>query len=434
MTPLMIGMLGIVALFTLILLQVPVGISMLIVGVTGYAAQTGWAPALAMLASQPSGLLSSVDLATVPLFLLMGTFATAAGFSTEIYNAAAAVLGHRRGGLAYATAAGSAVFGAICGSTAATAATFTKAALPEMLKRGYAPSFAAGTIAAAGALKALIPPSVAMILYCIATKTFIFDLFIAAVIPAALTIALNLLTITVVTRMAPSAAPVSERMPWSERWPLVRRTLPVMILLVAVFVGLYSGIFTVNEAASVAAVLAFVFAALRGRLSASAVWRGMRDCAAATAMIYTIIIGSTIFGAFLTLAQVPEALIKLLEGAHLSGPAIIVLLLVIYLILGSVFDEIAAMLITLPFVLPIIMQLGYDPIWWGVVNVVILEIGMIHPPLGLIAFVIHGMAPKISLTQIYRGVFPFLIADFLVLALLVLFPMLALWLPKVMAH
>jgi len=434
MTPLMIGTIGIVALFILILLQVPVGISMLAVGVIGYAAQTGWAPALALLASQPSGLLSSVDLATVPLFLLMGTFATAAGFSSEIYNAAAAVLGHRRGGLAYATTAGSAAFGAICGSTAATAATFTKAALPEMLSRGYSPSFAAGTIAAGGALKALIPPSVAMILYCIATKTFIFDLFIASLIPAILTIGFNLLTITVITRIAPGMAPVSERMPWSERWPVIRRTLPVLILLVVVFIGLYSGIFTVNEAASVAAVLSFVFAALRGRLSASAVWRGMRDCASATAMIYTIIIGSTIFGAFLTLAQVPEALIKLLEGAHLSGPVVIVLLLVIYLILGSVFDEIAAMLITLPFVLPIITQLGYDPVWWGVINVIILEVGMIHPPLGLIGFVIHGMAPKISLTQIYRGVAPFIVADLLVLALLMLFPALALWLPRIMAH
>jgi len=434
MTPLMIGMLGIIALFILILLQVPVGVSMLVVGLVGYAAQTGWGPALSMLVGEPSGLFASVDLATVPLFLLMGAFAVAAGFSAEIYSAAAAMLGHRRGGLAYATAAGSAVFGAVCGSTTATAATFTKAALPEMLKRGYAPSFAAGTIAAGGALKSLIPPSVAMILYCIATKTFIFDLFIAAVIPAILTIAFNMLTITVVTRVSPGTAPVSERVSWPERWRLIRHSLPVLILLAVVLTGLYSGIFTVNEAASVAAVLSLVFAALRGRLNAAAIWRGMRDCATASAMIYMILIGSSIFGSFITLAQVPEALIKLLDSAHLNGPAIIVLLLVIYLILGSVFDEIAAMLITLPFVLPIIVQLGYDPIWWGVINVVILEIGMIHPPLGMIGFVLHGMAPQISLPQIYRGVFPFLIADFLVLALLVLFPALSLWLPKLMAH
>ncbi|MDR1968112.1 MAG: TRAP transporter large permease [Burkholderiaceae bacterium] len=434
MSALTIGMLGIVALFLLILLQVPVGIAMLVVGVCGYAAQTGWGPALAMLANEPSTLMSSVDLATVPLFLLMGTFATAAGFSSELYNAAAAVLGHRRGGLAYATAGGSAVFGAICGSSTATAATFTKAALPEMLQRGYSPSFAAGTIAAGGALKSLIPPSVTMILYCVATKTFIFDLFAASIVPALLTIAFNLVTIAVIVRVWPQLAPVAARVPWSQRWPLIVRALPVLGLVAVLFFGLYSGIFTVNEAASVAAVLSFVFAALRGRLSWEAIGRGMRDCATASAMIYTIIIGSIVFGDFLTLAQVPGALVGLLDGTHFSGMTIIVLLLVIYLVLGSLFDEIAAMLITLPFVLPIIVQLGYDPIWWGVINVIIIEIGMIHPPLGIIGFVLHGLAPQISLAKIYRGVAPFIVADMAVLALLVLFPALALWLPKVMAH
>ncbi|MCY1165423.1 MAG: TRAP transporter large permease [Pseudomonadota bacterium] len=434
MSVLTIGAIGIVALFVLILLQVPVGIAMLVVGVAGYAAQTGWGPALAMLASEPAGLLSSVDLATVPLFLLMGTFASAAGFSAEIYNAAAAVLGHRRGGLAYATAGGCAAFGAICGSSTATAATFAKAALPEMLSRGYSPGFAAGTIAAGGALKSLIPPSVAMILYCVAAKTFIFDLFIAAIIPAVLTIAANLLMIAVVVRLRPEIAPMSERLPWSERWPLIRAALPVLFLMVVVFCGLYSGIFTVNEAASVAAVLSFAFAAMRGRLTRVAVWRGMRDCASASAMIYMIIIGSTIFGAFIGLAQIPEALIALLNGTQLSGLTIIFLLLVIYLILGAVFDEIAAMLITLPFVLPIITQLGYDPIWWGILNIVIIEIGMILPPLGIAVFVLHGMAPQISLSKIYKGVTPFILADLFVLALLTLFPALSLWLPKLLQN
>lgn len=188
MSALAIGGLGLVALFALMLAQVPIGIAMIIVGISGYALQASWGPALTLLASEPSGLLANVDLATVPLFLLMGTFATAAGFSSDIYNAAAAMLGHRRGGLAYATIGGSAAFGAVCGSSTATAATFAKAALPEMLRRGYAPSFSTGTIAAGGTLKALIPPSIVMILYCIVAKTFIFDLFIAAVIPAILAI------------------------------------------------------------------------------------------------------------------------------------------------------------------------------------------------------------------------------------------------------
>ena len=208
MTPLAIGALGLLALCALILLQVPIAFAMIVIGLAGFALQTGWTPALTVLASDPSSLLSNVDLATVPLFLIMGTFATAAGFSADIYNAAAAFLGHRRGGLGYATVGGCAIFGAVCGSSTATAATFTKAALPEMLKRGYSPAFAAGTIAAGGTLKSLIPPSIVMILYCIVARTFIFDLFVAALVPAVLAIILNMLAIHVTVRHNPALAPV----------------------------------------------------------------------------------------------------------------------------------------------------------------------------------------------------------------------------------
>jgi C4-dicarboxylate transporter DctM subunit len=408
---------------------VPIGFAMMIVGVTGYALHAGWAPAFTLLTSEPSALLSSVDLATVPLFLLMGTFATAAGFSTDVYNAAAALLGHRRGGLAYATIGGSAAFGAVCGSSTATAATFAKAALPEMLKRGYAPSFSTGTIAAGGTLKALIPPSIIMILYCIVAKAFIFDLFVAAVIPAMLAIGLNVLAITLMVRLRPDIAPVSERLSWSERWIALRRAAPFLLLMLTVFVGLYSGVFTVNEAASVAAVLSLVFAVARGRLNFSALWNGMRETASATAMIYIIIIGATVFSYFITLVRVPEALVDLVTASGLPPLAIIMLLLVAYLALGAIFDEIAAMLITLPFVLPIILELGYDVVWWGIINVVIIELGMIIPPIGIIVFILHGLAPKISLSTIYRGVAPFIAADIVLLLLLTLFPSIVMWLP-----
>ncbi|MEO7402336.1 MAG: TRAP transporter large permease subunit, partial [Burkholderiales bacterium] len=208
MSALAVGVSGLAALFALILLQIPIGFAMIIVGVVGFALQTGWTPALTILANEPSGLLSSVDLATVPLFLLMGTFATAAGFSADIYNAAAAFLGHRRGGLAYATVGGCAAFGAVCGSSTATAATFAKAALPEMLRRGYSPAFSTGTIAAGGTLKSLIPPSIVMILYCIVARTFIFDLFIAALVPALLAIVLNMIAIRIVVTLNPEVAPL----------------------------------------------------------------------------------------------------------------------------------------------------------------------------------------------------------------------------------
>ncbi len=432
MGPLSIAGLGLGALFALMLLQVPIGFSMIIVGVVGYALQAGWGPAFTLLANEPSGMLASVDLATVPLFLLMGTFASAAGFSADIYNAAASLLGHRRGGLAYATIGGSAAFGAVCGSSTATAATFAKAALPEMRKRGYADAFSTGTIAAGGTLKSLIPPSIVMILYCIVSKTFIFDLFVAAVVPALLAIVLNLLAITLIVRVQPGLAPVSERVPWPERLVALRRAAPVLGLLVTVFAGLYSGIFTVNEAASVAAVLSLVFALARGRMHWGSVWLGLRESAAATAMIYIIIMGATVFTYFITLARVPEALIALIAHLDVSPLGIVFALLVAYLLLGAVFDEIAAMLITLPFVLPVIEQLGFDPVWWGILNVVVIELGMIIPPIGIIVFVLHGMAPDIPIRTIYRGVLPFIVADLLLLGLLASFPIITLWLPALL--
>jgi len=430
MSPLLIGAAGIAALLVLILAQVPIGIAMIIVGVVGYALQAGWGPALTIVASEPSGLLASVDLATVPLFLLMGTFASAAGFSADLYRAAAAFLGHRRGGLAYATIGGCAAFGAVCGSSTATAATFAKAALPEMLRRGYAEGFSTGTIAAGGTLKSLIPPSIVMILYCIVARTFIFDLFVAAVVPALLAIALNLAAIWVVVRLDPSVAPRGERAVLAERVAALKGAAPALVLMLAVFGGLYSGIFTVNEAASVAAVLALAFAVARGRLDRQSLWRGLRESAAATAMIYVIIIGASVFTYYMTLARVPEALIGAIGGLTVPPVAIVLFLLVAYLILGAVFDEIAAMLITLPFVLPIIERLGYDAVWWGVINVVVVELGMIIPPIGIIVFVLHGLAPQIPLRTVYRGVLPFIVADLALLGLLTAFPDIALALPR----
>jgi C4-dicarboxylate transporter DctM subunit len=427
-----IGGLGVLALLVLIVAQVPIGFAMMIVGVAGFALQAGWGPAMTLLSSEPSAIIASVDLAAVPLFLLMGTFASVAGFSSDLYRAAAAFLGHRRGGLAYATIGGSAAFGAVCGSSTATAATFARAALPQMLRHGYSPGFSAGTIAAGGTLKCLIPPSIVMILYCIVAKTFIFDLFIATIIPALLTIALNLVAIAIVVRLNPNAAPLAPAASKAERRAALRGATPALLLMLAIFAGLYSGVFTVNEAASVAAVLSFVFAAARRRLTWTSVWRGLRESASATAMIYVIIIGALVFTYFITLARVPEALVAVINSLDMPPVVFIFALLVVYLVLGAVFDEISAMLITLPFVLPLVVKLGYDPVWWGIVNMVVIELGMIVPPIGLIVFVLHGMSPDIPLRTIYRGVLPFIVADLVVLALLVMFPALALWLPAVL--
>jgi len=434
MSALAIGGIGMLALLILIMLQVPIAFAMIAIGIVGFGLQAGAAPALTILASETTGILSNVDLAAVPLFLLMGTFASVAGFSEDLYRLASTLLGHRRGGLAYATIGGCAAFGAVCGSSTATAATFAKAALPQMRQRGYSPSLAAGSIAAGGTLKALIPPSVIMILYSITAKTFIYDLFVAAIVPAIITIALNLAAIWVVVRLRPADAPTEKMTSWSDRRLAARTAAPVLLLMVTLFAGLYSGIFTVNEAASVAAVLSLLFALLRGRLTLASFWLGLRETASATAMVYLLIIGASVFTYFITLARVPEALLALIESVSMPPVAIIFVLLAAYLVLGAIFDEISAMLVTLPLVLPLIVKLGYDPIWWGIINVVIIELGMIIPPIGLIVFILHGMAPDIPLRTIYRGVTPFIIADLLVLVLLTMFPILATWLPATLGR
>ena len=442
MGPLEIGGFGILALFALMVFQVPIGFAMIIVGVVGFALQSGWGPAITLLVNEPVGILSSADLATVPLFLLMGTFASVAGFSTDLYNLAAACLGHRRGGLAYATIGGSAAFGVVCGSSTATAATFAKAALPEMLKRGYSPAFSTGTIAAGGTLKSLIPPSIVMILYCIVSKAFILDLFRAAILPAVVAVGVNLLAIAITVLVEPKAAPVGARVAWPARWAALKTAAPVLLLMIAVFGGLYSGVFTVTEAASVAAVLSLLFALARGRLNWATLWQGLRESAAATGMIYVMIMGALIFTYFLNLGRVPEAFVGWIAHLDLPPLAVVTALLFAYLILGAVFDEISAMLITLPLVLPVIQKLSLTmmpgvssdmvSVWWGIINVVIIELGMIIPPIGIIVFILHGLAPQIPIRTIYRGVTPFIVADLVLLGLLTLFPAISLWLPRIL--
>ena len=429
MQPAVIGAVGIAALFALILLQVPIGFAMMAVGVIGFALQGGWLPAFSFLAQEPSYVLSSTDLAAVPLFLMMGVFAGMAGFSEDVYRAAAAFLGHRRGGLAYATIGGSAAFGAICGSSTATAATFGKVALPQMLDHGYSPAFSTGVIAAGGTLKSLIPPSLVMIIYCVVAKTFILDMFVAAVVPALMTIVFNLIAIAITVRYRPQFAPVSARVSWQERWMATRRAAPSLVLLLGVFVGIYSGIFTVNEAASAAAVVALLFALARKRISWKTLIHGMYETASVTAMLYLILMAAPIFTYFINLAHVPETLVKWIDGHHFPPLGVIFTLTVVYILLGTFFEEMSSILITLPLVLPIVVSLGYDPLWWGVICLIQVEMALIHPPMGIIVFLLHAIAPKIPMSTIYRGVVPFLMADFTVLIILILLPGIVLWLP-----
>lgn len=429
MDPVALAFVGLAGMFALILLHVPLGVAMGVAGIVGFGMLSGMGPALSLLASETAGSFSSLDLATIPLFILMGGFASAAGLSEDLYRVAYALVGHRRGGLAMATIAGCAGFGAICGSSVATTATFGKVALPSMLSRRYAPGFATGTIAAGGTLGILVPPSVIMVIYAVLAQELIITLYVAAIVPSILALVLHMLAVAGHVRLAPDAAPAGPRMPWAERWQVVRGGWAVVAIIAIVLGGISFGVFTATEAAAVGAMLAFVVALLRRSLNRQVLAATLMDTASTTAMIYVIIVGAALFGYFVAVTQAPQAMIGAIGDSGLPVAAILAIMMLMYLLLGAVFDEVAAMVITLPFVLPLIRSWGFDPVWWGIVNVVIVELGMILPPIGMNVFVIHSLARKVPLAAIYRGVMPYVASNLVRLALLVAFPALSLWLP-----
>ena len=429
MDPIVVGTFGIGLMFVLIALHVPIGVAMGLAGFIAIWALLGFDAALTLFGTEPTSTMTSAELAVIPLFLLMGSFAGAAGLSGDIYRVAYAFLGHYRGGLALATIGGCAGFGAVCGSSIATAATMARIALPEMLDRGYQPSLATGCIAAGGTLGILIPPSVIMVLYAILTEQSVVALFIAGVMPGLLAVVLHFVAISIYTRLYPDAGPPGPRMGWGERWQVLRQCWGAIFLAVIVGGGIYAGIFTVSEAAAVGAGVAIAFTIARGRMSWAVLWDVLGETAANTGLIYVIIIGASIFTYFISLSQMPGELIELINGLHLSPIMVMLALTVVYLILGSIFDTIAAMVITLPFVFPLVIGLGYNPVWFGIYNVMVIEIGLITPPIGINVFVLHGMAKNIPLGTIFRGITPFLIADLTRLGILMAFPIIALWLP-----
>lgn len=431
MDPILLAILLILAMFVLILLHVPIGISMAMVGIAGYGLMSGFGPGLSLVASETSANLGSMELAVVPLFVLMGNFATVSGVSREMYSLANAFLGHLRGGLAMATVGGCGLFGAVCGSSIATTDTFGRMALPEMIKKKYSPTLATGCIAGGGTLGSLVPPSNVMIVYAILSEQFIIDLFLAAIIPAVLTVFLYFVAIIVYSRIYPDSGPAGPKTDWPERLTTVVKSWRAIFLIGAIAVGIYCGIFTVNEAAAFGAILSFALAFLTSRMTLRVFFEALAGIAATTGIIYIMIIGSKIFNYFIVITHLPDSIATNILQSGWNHFFIFLALLIIYIILGSIFDTMAAMVITLPFVLPLVMQMGYSPIWWGIVNVVVIEIGMITPPMGINVFVLQGITRDYPLSTIFKGIVPFLLADFARLAILALFPMVSLWLPSV---
>ena len=363
--------------------------------------------------------------------MLMGGLAAAAGLANDIYNIAHAFLGHRKGGLAAATVIGCGGFGAVCGSGVATTATFGRVAMPEMLARGYPSSLAAGSIAAGGTLGIIVPPSTIMVLYAILSEQFVVQLFTAAIIPAILAIVFYLIAVRVSVIGAPEMG-ASEPLPWRERFAALRQGWGVIVLSVVVLGGIYTGIFTVNEAAAVGVVVAFVFLIARRGFNLHELSRILIDSASSTAMIYVMVFGATIFSYFMAVTGAPGAMVEFITGLGLPNWGVVAMLLLLYIFLGAFFDEVAAMIVTLPFVIPIIQHLGYDLVWWGIINVIVIEIGMISPPIGINVMVLNAMRRDVSLGTIYRGILPFFLADLVRLGVLAFFPALTLWLPSVL--
>lgn len=430
-----LALVGLGAMFAMIVLQVPIGVAMLLVGGFGISHFIGFERMLSLVAAETVTAIGSESLAVIAIFLLMGTFATVAGLSADLFRLAYALLGHRPGGLAAASITGCAGFGAICGSSVATTATMARIAIPEMRKRRYDGGFAAGSIAAGGTLGILIPPSVIMVLYAVLTENSPLALFAAGLVPGIIAVVFYIVAIELTVRRKPLIAPPGERLTWPERWQIFRAAWRAIVVILAIAVGLYGGVFTVLEAASVGAALTFLFALFSGALDRRTFATSLVETAANTCMIFVIIIGANVLGRFLAFTRAPDMIVDAIAMAVPEPWVIILLLILLYLVLGSIFDTVAAMVITLPFVYPLVVtELGFDPIWWGIVMVMVMEIGMVTPPIGINVFVIHGTAKDIPLSRIYAGIVPFFFADIARLALIVLLPGLALALPRALGY
>jgi tripartite ATP-independent transporter DctM subunit len=425
----LIGLFGFVAALALILLRVPVGIAMGVVGVAGFAWLSGWFGAGFVLGAAPFEAVFPYSLSVVPLFVMMGAFAARAGLSQSLYAAVNAFIGHARGGLAVATIGACAAFGAICGSSLATVATMGRVAMPEMRRHGYDDRLAAAAVAAGGTLGVLIPPSIILVIYGLLTETSIGALFMAALIPGLLGTLLYALAVLAQVRLNPALGPAGPRLDGSARLRALSRVWGVALLFVLVIGGIYWGWFSPTEAAAVGAFGALIFAWAGGRLSRPVLIDCALETARTTGMIFLILIGAALFNYFIEISGLPRLLVDWVEAAGLAPFAVLLLIMLFYVLLGCFMDSLSMVLLTVPFVFPVVAALGFDPVWFGILLVTVAEIGLITPPVGMNLFVIQGVAPGLAQRTVIRGILPFFLADMVRLALLVLFPVLTLWLP-----
>ena len=432
MTPQIIGVIGLLGAMVVIFLRIPVAVALGMVGVAGYAAVDNWTQALITLGETPFDLASGYSLSVVPLFIFMGVIASHSDMSKELFAAANAFFSGRRGALAMATVGACAGFGAICGSSLATAATITKVAVPEMRRYGYDEALATGSVASAGTLGILIPPSVILVIYALIAEESVPQLFAAALIPGILLAALHVAVIWIITRINPDWAPVTPAMPWRERFGALVGMWKLALLFMLAVGGIYLGWFSPTEAAAVGAFGALVVAVATRKLNFAQFIDSVLETVWTTAMLFFIVIGAFIFARFMVLTQLPQALVEWVNQFGLSTLAVLLLMIVFYLVLGCFLDSISMILITVPVFLPLITGMHLSSVWFGVLLVVVVEVGLVTPPVGLNLFVIRAQVPDIPLGTVIRGIIPFLGADAVLITLLLAVPSLALWLPSVL--
>jgi C4-dicarboxylate transporter, DctM subunit len=439
MTPTTIGLLMFAGMLVLMAIRIPIAAAMFIPGALGYWAMTNHITLLNVLKGSSVARLTLYDLSVIPLFLLMGQFATQGGLSRALFNAAAAFVGHVRGGLAMASIFAAGAFGAVCGSSVATAATITQVAYPEMKRLGYKGRLSTATLATGGTLGILIPPSVPLVVYAILTEQSIGKLFAAAMIPGILAMLGYVAVVAIICKLNPDLGPASSARSWPERWSALLGVWPILTIFIAVFGGIYGGIFSPTEGAAVGAVLTLGAAVLRREMTWRALWTSCTATAETSAMVFLIFIGADMMNAALAITQMPSAVAAWVTGLNISPIFIIAAILAMYVLLGCVMDELSMLLLTIPVIFPAVMGLnifGLPPemkaIWFGILVLMTVGIGMIAPPVGLNVYVVNNLAKDVPMNETYKGVFPFLAWDVARVALMLAFPVLSLGLVKLL--
>jgi len=432
MNPSTIGAIGVLVLFVMLFFRIPVWVALTLVGFVGNSIMSGVMPTFALAGTVPFDVGSSYNLSVLPLFILMGEVASETGLSSDLFKAARVALAGVRGGLAVGALAASACFGAVCGSSLATAATMTRIALPDMRKAGYDVGLASGALAAGGSLGILIPPSIILVIYAAISEESVPRLFAAGLVPGLVLTALYMAVAVAVANIKKSYAPAGQSVPMRERLAAMKGPWQFLALFLVTIGGIYAGVFSPTEAASVGAAGAIALGVLGRRLSLKALLRSIENTVSTSGILFVIVFGANLFSFFMVQTQLPDLLAKGAHAANLSGPAVMVLIVIAYIGFGCFLEAIGMLLITVPVFLPLVKQFGYDPVWFGVIVVIVAEVGLIHPPVGLNLFVIQAHAPDIKITSIYRGIVPFLFAPLILLVLMFQFPQIALWLPRVL--